>query len=1187
MKGLRLSENPHLLGGFSFIYVLAAQASRKKSHRWASAFINALLLTMLGLGDGISSLGENHAIAQVITSDGTTNTVVNPVRYRGTNLYQIVGGTVKGDNLFHSFDTFSPGEIYTLFDLRSSQYSSVDSIFSRITGSEQTFINGPLQVVGGNSPDLFLLNPNGISMGPTARLYLPGSFFGTTAEQISFSDGVTFSSTDTSTQPLLTISAPAGLQFGADAAPIQWTGSRSVSPLRSGENFTLLGGDIEVDNVVLLARSGQLQLASVGAGSQIPIDAEQHKLTYSAETEFGDINISRSDLNASAVQDRASYTGGSGEILLRGQSIDISSSRILSFNTGSEDGGNIDIRATEGVAVADTQILTTLYPSSDPAPGETPPFTLHPSTGTGGSIHIEAESLVLQPTDELGNRSRATRISADTYSTGDGGLVSINAGTVSLLGSEQRLGSGSGVESVRITSDSFNLGNAGGVVVDADNLTISGSGFISSTTNPAPGSVNQPGVQSGAGGDVSLNITETLTLNDGGGVVVASVSDGDAGNLHISAGSIVLSDQDVDPDLSDREMTTQLSTTAYSDGQGGDLTIETGDLRLFGTAVIQAGSFSQSNIQVRKAGDGGDLSITADTVSVENGAAINTGTQTAGDAGSLSIRARELTLTGKVNSDITADVLTSTATTSAGDEGGEGGDLLLDVGTLIIGKNAQIGSGTSGAGDAGEIVIQASDRIEISGFIEFSTPAIPRGIYASGLFNSTEFGSSGNGGNVSITTPHLEVREGGIISVNAVGSGDAGSIEIKAGEVIVADRIVNPFDGSASGITALVSSLASGAGGQIEIESDRIHLYNGGQITTSSDGAGAAGSVVIRAGEVLVEGSENAGLDGLMEPSEQALSSTIASRSITSANAGSVSITADTVELRDRGIITVSNTAGGAAGNVNIAAGAIKLDNGSVQAEANAGDRGNLNIDSTHTLLLRNGSRLSANATETATGGNITLSAPLIIGTDNSDISANAVEGDGGNIRLITQGLVGLAFRDQLTPKSDITASSELGVSGSVDIESPNTTADSGLVQLPENLEDASSQVVASCATQEGNQFISSGRGGLPQSSLGLSSSTQTWNDFRSIENLMSANAHNIQSESAIAPQTSSLPQTPSQEIHQPVPPLQEASAWQISATGNVELVAAIAIDEQTDCLSKTTAALSSKQNPIVSASNQ
>src|SRR5262249_19607437 len=81
-------------------------------------------------------------------------------------------GQLRGANLFHSFGQFNVqrGESATF-----TGPSSVVNILSRVTGGEQSFINGRLQstIPGAN---LYLLNPSGVLFGPHASLNVSGSF---------------------------------------------------------------------------------------------------------------------------------------------------------------------------------------------------------------------------------------------------------------------------------------------------------------------------------------------------------------------------------------------------------------------------------------------------------------------------------------------------------------------------------------------------------------------------------------------------------------------------------------------------------------------------------------------------------------------------------------------------------------------------------------------------------------------------------------------------------------------------------------------------------------------------------------------------------------------------------------------------------------------------------------------------
>ncbi len=134
--------------------------------------------------------------AQVIP-DGTTTTTVD---IDGT----INDGNRAGGNLFHSFQEFSVPVGGSAF---FNNALDIVNIFSRVTGGNISNINGLLGANG--TANLFLINPAGIIFGENAQLSIGGSFFGSTADSIIFSDGK-FSAVDLDNPPLLTVNAPLG-----------------------------------------------------------------------------------------------------------------------------------------------------------------------------------------------------------------------------------------------------------------------------------------------------------------------------------------------------------------------------------------------------------------------------------------------------------------------------------------------------------------------------------------------------------------------------------------------------------------------------------------------------------------------------------------------------------------------------------------------------------------------------------------------------------------------------------------------------------------------------------------------------------------------------------------------------------------------------------------------------------------
>ncbi|BAZ40853.1 hypothetical protein NIES4101_68140 [Calothrix sp. NIES-4101] len=438
-------------------------------------------------------------------------------------------------------------------------------------------------------------------------------------------------------------------------------------------------------------------------------------------------------------------------------------------------------------------------------------------------------------------------------------------------------------------------------------------------------------------------------------------------------------------------------------------------------------------------------------------------------------------------------------------------------------------------GNAGDIFVTARESLEIRG----TNP----GQFSSGIASSIQFLGIGEAGNIKINAGQLALSNGGtitsaiagnLIAANA-GQGIAGDITIQANDVQVSDPIFDPFSQATSGITVAIGSNATGQGGNINLNANSLRVLNGGQITSSTDGRGAAGNVNLQVNNITVEGISQPLTDGRILPS------TITAASTTTSDAGSVSLVVNQLNVLNNGQISVSNTGGGNAGNLLVNANQIKLERGgSLLSEVSAGDRGNITLN-TDVLLMRYGSHINTNATGTATGGNITINAPIIIGLENSDITANAIEGAGGNIDITTQGLFGLEFRDQLTLESDITASSQFGVSGTVQINNFGVDPNSGLVELPANVTDPSQQIATGCADTSSNSFIATGRGGIPQNPSQELRSDRTWSDVRDISAFRQTQP--------VQAKISTTPENPTETFTQ-------ATSWHRNAQGKIELVA-------------------------------
>src|SRR5262249_38496524 len=187
---------------------------------------------------------------------------------------------------------------------------------------------------------------------------------------------------------------------------------------------------------------------------------------------------------------------------------------------------------------------------------------------------------------------------------------------------------------------------------------------------------------------------------------------------------------------------------------------------------------------------------------------------------------------------------------------------------------ARISSSTFGAGHGGDVTVQASEALTITG-------RNATGNLVSGLFSATSgsgtagrvtvsaralsmgdgiidaralSGSSGDAGSIVFTAGSLNLRGGARIDPRTAGSGRGGLVVVTATDTVsIAGR---DRDGNLSGLVSLTSSATAGAGdaGMVLLAAPHIQLTEGGQIQTSTSGAGTAGTIVVGAFEQQVAG---------------------------------------------------------------------------------------------------------------------------------------------------------------------------------------------------------------------------------------------------------------------------------------------------------------------------------------------
>ncbi len=540
-----------------------------------------------------------------------------------------------------------------------------------------------------------------------------------------------------------------------------------------------------------------------------------------------------------------------------------------------------------------------------------------------------------------------------------------------------------------------------------------------------------------------------------------------------------------------------------------------GDLRLQQQALVDGSGVGAASIQLL----GRNISLKdQSTVLLQN-----MGAQPAGD---ITVRATEtLTLSGiSADGQISSRILSQTL-------GGGGGNIDVRARDIFQNAGAKVTTQTFSKAQGGNLILNVENRMRVEGY----TPAGPTGT----TWNSTVSFGEGRAGDIHLSSQNLSQSNGAQFISGTFGSGRAGDLDIR-----VADTI-DLADSQPNIETSLASiSFNSGRTGDVTVNTARLLLRQGGVLGAGTLSSGNAGNLTVNASQsVIVRGTVPgteyrsrilANAEKLSLISQQAFGLP----EIPTGNSGSLTITTPHLQVIDGGEIAVRNDGPGDAGDLTLRTNSILLNNqGRISASTVSGKGGDIILSSSNWLVLRNQSSLVASAGGTGNGGSMELTAPIIVGLENSDIIANAQKGRGGNINITTQGLFGLKYRDRLTPDNDITASSEFGINGNVQVNTIGINPANALNLLPIDVVDSSRQIADRCSSARSGSFISTGRGGMSRTPIQTRQTDRPWKDLRSMTDQNPGMLQAIVSEN-------------------PVQPLVEASAIELNETGELTLVA-------------------------------
>lgn len=769
-----------------------------------------------------------------ITTDGSLGPLVN----LPSPDYQITSdlGQQHGNNLFHSFQHFNLQAFETA---TFSGPNHIQNVMSRVTGGHPSNIDGTIRSTMPNA-NFYFLNPYGIVFGPNAKLDVPGSFHASTADYLRLGDNGRFAVTQPD-DSLLTVAPVEAFGFLDNTiAAISITGHGQMTQIQSeqqsiglkvseGNMLSLIGGTLDINGSffatvtdekvtftrlqILSAPAGQINLAGVASSGEVKLG--EGFLDVSSLMQLANIFITDQSLISVSGQ-------GNGKILLRGQQVLVDNSAIEAKTLGTQNGAMVDIQVEK---------LSVYHNSRIDARTE----------GKGSNILVNIQA------NEAVNFSNGSSINMNTYNkdkgAGNAGRVLVEAPKVFFIEdsgiSNSTVGYGNAGEVIIRASKQLSIeknstiyispfsastgGHGGTLLITAKDVSVTEGSFLSGTTFGA-----------GKGGQITIIADGKVTLSEAGttGFVSGIFSNsnpsktvaGDAGDIILEAKELLI----------EKGAMISSSTIAKPDkisGQGGNITlrvhglIELHGVNLYGENAEGFGSGIYVRAKGDQAGAAGHIEITAQALSITDGAVIASTTDSQAPGGEINIKVDDTVLIAGNSAQI---ILRESAKSQK--------DFQTDfpdsqTGLSVSGIYGSSESTANNAGMAGDLLVNANSVLIKGGFISTSTQNAEGGniiIIAPNSFllqeqariTTSVQGGTGDGGNITIANPHYILLDNSQIQAQA-NQGQGGNIRI----------VTKHFIKSPNSVVSASSKL--GVDGKVEIHSPDENVTVGIAILSS------------------------------------------------------------------------------------------------------------------------------------------------------------------------------------------------------------------------------------------------------------------------------------------------------------------------------------------------------------------
>jgi len=754
--------------------------------------------------------------------------------------------------------------------------------------------------------------------------------------------------------------------------------------------------------------------------------------------------------------------GTAGDINIQAKSVSVTNDASLQSNLiGQGNGGNLNIVASDSIILdgAQNSILTRINSSGEATDGK----------NGGGNVDIETRSLYL---------TNGARIVASTFGKG-------NAGNVTITVVEDIVFDGNLVNQFDNTIYSGVLsqvvegarGNGGTIDIEANSIAITNTAKVDSSTGGA-----------GDAGPITIS-TNQLTLTDGGEISAATFGPGNAGDISVKkADSVVLSN--------DSNILSEVGAT--SSGNGGNIEISTNSLSLTNGSTIATRTEGFNPVRLVQQVLGDPDKTYNEAVLGDNPIVYWSLDET---SGSTAFNATGNGFNGTYEGGVTQGVpgISGTAGQFDGND-----DTAVDIGTVQSGSDLDISnqSFTVEAWIKPNKIGKRQAYFGIHKRIRSDNKKSETLYFRLNENASVAFGDFPN----DLETPDniIEVDTWYHVVASYDKDSNTNTIFVNGREInrnnqgffngedprILIGTWPNIGDQSFNGVIDEVAVYNTALSPKTVAEHYLIGQRSLGAPIEIGESGANAGNINVHANSITISG---------VSPTNNDISSGLLSDSSGdfSGVAGDITINlTDSLKVEDGGIITVKSEKG-VAGNLNITANSLLLNKGTLLAETQLSggeDGANITLNVSDWIAMLNESLISAEASGIATGGNITIDTNLLIAfpssDDGSDIIAKADQGQGGQITIDAEDVRLIEERKAMPGNgtNDIDASSNSGTAGIVTVNTGNLEPSRGLDQLPSNLTDPSSLIVASCprsgkvSVDELGEFIVTGRGGIPAS---------------------------------------------------------------------------------------------------------